>query len=288
MPYPSHLLIGKLNICGLSYQDAGRIVAETRMRFSRIVPTEYELHQYIGRIIPESNRSAQEKFKTIVEYERARREEENTPPLIVILEGSSATGKSMLSLPIIAGMGTTRILSTDSVRQVLRSIYSSEDYPELFCHTYQAHKFALEGPEHLEPTVRGFIAQVQRMTGTIKMTIGRYLSEGAEAVVEGVHILPGSLQHLGPGILELLVHPSSALHREMFMSKHVAGGLKSVSAQFAIREKEFDAARVIQEFMLSEATRNEVRIIEFVDYASAMPVLFESILTKMDELTRLS
>ena len=57
--------------------------------------------------------------------------------MIVLLAGTSGTGKSTLAALLAARLGITTVLSTDSVRHMLRSFHSKEECPLLWASTYQ-------------------------------------------------------------------------------------------------------------------------------------------------------
>ena len=57
--------------------------------------------------------------------------------MIVLLAGTSGTGKSTLAALLAARLGITTLLSTDSIRHMLRSFHSREEAPLLYASTYQ-------------------------------------------------------------------------------------------------------------------------------------------------------
>lgn len=58
--------------------------------------------------------------------------------VIIMLAGTSGTGKSTLASLLAAKMGVTTVVSTDSIRHMLRSFTSEEQDPILWASTYQA------------------------------------------------------------------------------------------------------------------------------------------------------
>jgi len=174
----------------------------------------------------------------------------------------------------------TRFISTDSIRQVLRSIYTEEQHPELFCHTYQAHKCRQAGQQSLKPVVRGYIAQCEIITPHIVAMTERVIAEGAISVIEGVHIEPGSLQDLSSGVCEILINPDRESHRAMFASKHAIGKLRTVSEDIAVRDMEFEATRLIQEYMIDKAKKRKVTIIPLTGYDDARKAISTFIISK--------
>ncbi len=61
--------------------------------------------------------------------------------LIILLGGSSGTGKSTLASLIASRLGISTVLSTDSIRHIMRNFVSREENPILFCSTYETAKF---------------------------------------------------------------------------------------------------------------------------------------------------
>ncbi|MFX0044638.1 MAG: hypothetical protein ACFE8Z_02200 [Candidatus Hermodarchaeota archaeon] len=270
MPYPMTALKGRLRLSGLSVLEANKTMMELERHFSSSgeIPTHEVLVETCRQLIESSGANIIENFDTLAQYDTLRRSTD-IQPIVVVLEGASATGKSMLALDLIANLAATRIISTDTVRQILRGLHTPEQHPELYCHTYQAHEHRQSGPKDLPSMVRGFLAQCELIRPTVTESVRRVLEEGADAIVEGVHMVPGDFQDLGAGVLEVLVNPRSDLHKTMFLAKYGTSGLKTVSDDIEDREREFEATRLIQEFMLKCATDNDVDTITLVDYEEA-------------------
>jgi 2-phosphoglycerate kinase len=187
----------------------------------------------------------------------------------------------MIALDLIYNLGVTRILSTDTIRQVLRSIKDKSKNPELFCHTYQAHIHKQVGSENLDPILRGFLAQLEHIDPFVKKGVQKFVAEGTDALVEGVHIIPGALEGMSEGVIEILINPDIKTHEEMFVSKYRSGKLRTVSKDEGIRTNEFQAAKIIQEYMVEQAETKNIHIIPFKDYGSAVTSISEIIVKKV-------
>ncbi len=268
LPYPLAAMRGRLLLAGLS-----RKAAEDMLHQLTSHDAVLKEHLSLGDLATETRKLVPhlflENYDLLTRYESLRRSTSDVPPIILAVEGASATGKSMLALDFIVNLSITRIISTDTVRQVLRGIHTPEDHPELYCHTYQAHKYRQAGSQKLDPIVRGYLAQCELVGPAILTSVERLIQEGTEALVEGVHILPGSLQGLSPSIVEILIHPDEATHRSMFIAKHGTAGLKTVSSDADVRESEFEATRLIQEHMAHLAKKNSIPVVALEDYEQA-------------------
>jgi len=77
--------------------------------------------------------------------------------ITVLLGGTSGTGKSTLSSLIASRLGISTILSTDSIRHILRNFLNREDYPVLFASTYETGKYVNKpGISEKQATLLGY------------------------------------------------------------------------------------------------------------------------------------
>ncbi|MHA1637711.1 MAG: hypothetical protein ACTSUB_06815 [Candidatus Thorarchaeota archaeon] len=283
IPYPLAVIRGKLKLSGLSDVEAFNLISIVEKKLESIqgIPKSETLLQITEDSLSSLHEDASRNFQILREYE-IRRVKKDIPPIILAIEGASATGKSMLAIRMIDNLSATRIISTDTIRQILRTSFSEEVYPELFCHTYQAHQYKQVGPENLPDVVRGYLAQCQVIHPTIHEMVSRISLEGVTALVEGVHIIPGKLKDLKPGVVEIIINPSKDDHRAMFTSKHLAGGLTTVSSSEESRFIEFEATRDIHEFMIDQARETNTQIVELGEYREAEDKICELVIQTIE------
>ncbi|MBY8996300.1 MAG: hypothetical protein KGD60_01115 [Candidatus Thorarchaeota archaeon] len=281
VPYPLFTIKGRLRLSGLNDQAISESMHNSKVSTCK---TEEALLNYVRESLKSYEPEVRSNFETLTKYEELRGDTPELPAIIVILEGASATGKSLIALELMRDLTATRFISTDSVRQVLRSIMNEEKYPELFCHTYQAHTHRQAGPEHLVPAVRGFLAQCEIITPHIETMTKRIIAEGVIAVVEGVQIQPGTLQSISPAVIEVLINPDVKTHRAMFAGKHEKGKLTTVSDDLTVRDKEFVATRAIQDYMIAIAEKKDVPIIALTDYDDARQEISDLIISRVRNL----
>jgi 2-phosphoglycerate kinase len=281
IPYPLFTVKGRLRLSGLNDQAISEVVSEiARSNFE----TEEALLNHIQDTLESFKSEVQDNFQTITRYEKLRGKNHELPAIIVVLEGASATGKSLVALELIQDLTATRFISTDSVRMVLRGMLNQEKHPELFCHTYQAHEFRQAGPNELDPVLRGYLAQCEIIMPHIKKMTQGIIEEGANAVVEGVHIQPGSLKNLNPGVIEVLINPDATTHKAMFTGKYNLEKLRTVSEDTEVRKKEFDATRNIQDFMIATAEKTRIPIVPLTGYDEARISISSLIVSRVRNL----
>jgi 2-phosphoglycerate kinase len=61
--------------------------------------------------------------------------------IIILLAGTSGTGKSTLASLLGSRMGISTVLSTDTIRHIMRNFVSKEEDPILFASTYETSIF---------------------------------------------------------------------------------------------------------------------------------------------------
>ncbi|MHA1135786.1 MAG: hypothetical protein ACTSSE_04800 [Candidatus Thorarchaeota archaeon] len=281
IPFPLTTISGRLKLCGLSDKATSQILTDIKQTK---LDSEEKIFTHIKDALSKEPRIIQRSFETLNSYEQLRGTSDKVPSFILALEGASATGKSMLAIDFVHYLSSTRFISTDTVRQVLRGIYTREDHPELYCHTYQAYTKRQTGDESLDPVIRGYIAQCEVIGPSVIEMVKRIYSEGASAIVEGVHLEPGSINQIGSGVLEILVNPDEDTHKSMFITKYVAGKLRTVSKDASTREEEFLSTRKIQDYMIYKAEKNKIPIIELESYENARSIISNLIINKVAQI----
>jgi 2-phosphoglycerate kinase len=116
-------------------------------------------------------------------------------PLIVLIGGTTGVGKSTVAAEIAHRLGITRIASTDSIREVMRGIFSRELMPAIYESSFDAWRsLRIPVPQGADPVIVGFREQTAVVTTGVKALIDRSVVERVSLVVEGVHIVPGYIE----------------------------------------------------------------------------------------------
>ncbi|HVE91131.1 MAG TPA: hypothetical protein VNE62_02370 [Actinomycetota bacterium] len=116
-------------------------------------------------------------------------------PLIVLIGGATGVGKSTIATQLAARLGITRIVSTDAIREVMRSLFSENIMPTLHVSSFEADQ-ALRHPipRSADPVIVGFEEQVRAVAVGIQALIERSVLEGTDLIIEGAHLVPGYLE----------------------------------------------------------------------------------------------
>ncbi len=182
-------------------------------------------------------------------------------PLIVLVGGSTGTGKSTVAAEVARRLGITRVASTDFIRQTMRAFFSPEFMPTIHHSSFEAGQ-ALDEDVTGDPTIVGFVEQCRHVCVGVDAAIRRSLTEGWSMVLEGVHLVPGLLPERIDGAL--LVHvvleiADEDVHRMHFHVRDNATGGTRAMGKYLER---IDDIRRIQTYVCGRARREGVPVIE--------------------------
>lgn len=117
---------------------------------------------------------------------------EDERPLILLLGGTSGVGKSSLALEVARRLSIGRLLSTDSIRDVMRVMLSDDLVPTLHVSSFEAHsRLTTEVLPGRDPVIEGFLEQSRTVSVGVRAVIERAIIEGTSIVLDGVSIVPG-------------------------------------------------------------------------------------------------
>jgi 2-phosphoglycerate kinase len=182
-------------------------------------------------------------------------------PIIVLIGGSTGTGKSTVAAEVAHRLGITRVASTDFIRQTMRAFFSPEFMPTIHFSSFEAGQ-ALDEEVTGDPTVVGFVEQCRHVCVGVDAAIRRSLTEGWSMVLEGVHLVPGMLPAELDGVL--LVHvvieiADEDVHRMHFHIRDLAtGGIRAMDKYL----DHIDDIRRVQTYIASRARRENVPVVE--------------------------
>lgn len=147
-------------------------------------------------------------------------------PVIVMIGGTTGVGKSTIATEVAHRLGITRIVSTDSIREVMRGIFSRDLMPAIYESSFNAWRgLRVPVPHGANPVIVGFREQTAVVSTGIKSLIDRAVLEGVSTIIEGVHLVPGYIkpaQFSNASVVQLVVGVDDEdLHRSHFYIREV-------------------------------------------------------------------
>lgn len=178
----------------------------------------------------------------------AREVVRGTTPLVVLLSGTSGTGKSTLAFLLAERLGVSRVVTSDAVRHQMLTEPDLPGREALAMSTYEA--FEARGTD-------GYMDQARPVAGRIARVLSRLVRDGRSAIVEGVHLhtefCVEQMRRAGALVVPFCVHISNReKHRERFAvrAKHMT--LDPAHNRYV---KHFDSIRAIQDALVTGAER---------------------------------
>jgi 2-phosphoglycerate kinase len=193
--------------------------------------------------------------------------EELDLPFIILIGGTTGTGKSTVATQLAARLGITRIISTDAIREVMRSMFSERIMPALHVSSFEAAD-AVRGPlpRSSDPVIVGFEQQVRAIAVAIEALIERSVLEGTDLIIEGAHLVPGFVQspEWSPPWDDkaVVVHvvitvDDEDVHRSHFFLREMDAGQRNVERYLS----RFDSIRKIQKYIRAAAEHHKAPVI---------------------------
>ena len=181
-------------------------------------------------------------------------------PIIVLIGGSTGTGKSTVATEVAHRLGINRVASTDFIRQTMRAFFSPEFMPTIHYSSFEAGQ-ALDEEVTGDPTILGFVEQCRHVCVGVDAALRRALTEGWSMVLEGVHLVPGLVRELeGALVVHVVLEiADEQAHRLHFHFRDGATGGSRAMTKYLER---FDDIRRIQTYVCGRARREGVPVVE--------------------------
>lgn len=208
---------------------------------------------------------------------------EDDRPVIVLLGGASGVGKSSLALEVARRLSIGRVLSTDSIRDVMRVMVSDDLLPTLHVSSFEAHtRLTREPAEHMNRVIEGFLEQTRTVSVGVRAVIERAVVEGTSMVLDGVSLVPGILdveewsQRAHVFFLLAADLDRESLHGHL-MARAAGPGTRA-SERYV---RNFQEIFQIQEDLLERAEAHSVPIIDVQDLESAVVEVVQSVVGRL-------
>jgi 2-phosphoglycerate kinase len=198
-------------------------------------------------------------------------------PIIVLIGGSTGTGKSSVAAEVAHRLGITRVTSTDFIRQTMRAFFSREFMPTIHYSSFEAGE-GVDGDVTGDPAIVGFVDQCRHVCVGVDAAINRALTEGWSMVLEGVHLVPGLLpaEHEGALLVHVVLEIADEdVHRMHFHVRDAAtGGIRSMDKYLA----RLGDIRRVQTYVVGRARRESVPVVENANVERTIDTVIELVM----------
>jgi 2-phosphoglycerate kinase len=266
LPFSKGLLATTLTATGLAPERAFRVAMDVErvllQRSVREVDVDH-LRQMVEMVLADSK---EERY--LRRYRMWNRLARQDKPVVVLIGGATGVGKSTIAAQVADRLGIVRIISTDSIREVMRALFSESLMPAIYHSSFEAGvSVRIPLGSDLDSHVIGFMEQVDVVNVGVLAILDRAIEERTSIVVEGVHMVPGMLASTGAKgrmaevlLLQMVVAVNDpALHRSHFLVRE-----QETSGRRAIERylQGFDRIREIQDFILGRAAAEGTFVVD--------------------------
>ncbi len=213
LPFSKGLLATSILATGLTTDRAYAIAAEVQRelheRHLNEIDAETLADMAVGKIDQHIGAEHAARYRAWRKVKRSGR------PLVIAFGGAPGVGKSTLATRLAVRLGITRVVTTDTIREVLRTVIPATVLPELHLSTFESPKGMSERAQ-----LGSFDRQAHAVGAATGAVAIRLATEKRSVIVEGVHMLPGQITEAlcdhatRPIVVEmLLVLGDERLHR---------------------------------------------------------------------------
>jgi 2-phosphoglycerate kinase len=286
LPYSKGLRASELMVTGLSPYRAYQVAEQVEDRLLKAkVPsvTKEELDELTVDVLRDL---AGERYaKNFLRWADVARLE---MPLVVLIGGATGVGKSTMATQLAARLGIVRVVATDAVREVMRSMFTAELMPTLYTSSFDADSALREPPPRpADQVIVGFREQTAAVAVGIQALIQRAAFEGTSVVVEGAHVVPGffDLSQYEDQIISVpvvITVDDEDLHRSHF----VARSADSSTRPFERYIRGFGNIRKVQKYIKSQALSHNIPVIPNYSLDQALTSVIDLVVERATYATR--
>ncbi|AAL80202.1 2-phosphoglycerate kinase [Pyrococcus furiosus DSM 3638] len=279
LPFSRGILTRSITSVGVDVDLAYAIATEVQeelIRQGKKVVTKEEIRNITYQKLVE--KGFKEEAKRYLFWRRFRKLK---IPLIILLGGPTGVGKSTIATELAFRLGIRSVIGTDTIREVMRKIITPELLPTIHTSTFLAWK-ELRGTVTGSPIIAGFESQVNAVAVGVNAVIQRAIKEGLNAIIEGIHLVPGFIKiDYEMAFMYMIVARS---REELEARFYERTRYSKRSAQYYISH--LDEIMEIQEYLIKKAREYRVPIIENVELEKTISTIMEDIMEKTVEIMK--
>ena len=285
LPFSKGLLAKSLTAAGISpkqaYHIAELVEGHLRKNNKLTVTSKFLKKVILQNITASAGEEKTEKYKNWQALGALDK------PLIILVGGATGVGKSTIASEIAHRLGINRLTSTDSIREVMRMIFSKDIAPALQESSFHAAK-TIRTPvnEKTDPVIAGFMEQTAVVSVGIEAIIKRAINENLHMVIEGIHIVPGFLDlklFKDAFVVPLIIAvEDEKVHKSHF---YMRGVQTHQQRPFEKYVNNFEAIRKIGFYIESLAQKNSVSVIQSYSLDNTIPAIVDDIYHQIKKAT---
>jgi len=279
-PFSKGLLARSLGVTAIDHPSAISIAQSIQTELRRKKITKIELDDLRKMVYDELRK--EQGGKAALRYMTWRDMVASNSPLIVLIGGPTGAGKSTLALELATRMKITQVVSTDTIREMLRTMFSVKLLPAVHKSSYLVgKKLRLPPGSDTDEVLVGLHQQALLVNVGVEAIIKRAIQENVNLIINGVHIVPGLIDmgdFPGACIVKLVITVSDPEeHMQRFLSRQRSAHERKAKTYI----ENFKGISKISDYIIECAEMENIPIIDNVETdesaEKALSYIFEGI-----------
>ncbi|HVW35315.1 MAG TPA: hypothetical protein VHL53_22470 [Acidimicrobiia bacterium] len=205
-------------------------------------------------------------------------------PLIILIGGATGVGKSTVATQLANRLGITRVIPTDAIREVMRSMFSEELMPTLHTSSFAAdHLVRHPLPRNADPVIIGYREQAAAVAVGAQALVRRAAAEKTDLILEGAHLVPGFInpeEFADAAVVQLIITVDDAeAHRSHFVARAHENRSRPSDRYLDF----FDNIRQIQRYVKSLALERGVPIVHSYSLDATLAQVIDLVVSRAME-----
>jgi 2-phosphoglycerate kinase len=203
---------------------------------------------------------AAERYRVWMDFSNSGR------PLILLLGGTTGSGKSSVATELAHRLGIVRTQSTDMLREVMRMLIPPRLLPVLHRSSFDAWSVLTAKPEggddQEELLAAGYLRQAELLAVPCEAVIQRAVRERVSLILEGVHVQPTLIESIGDVSDAVIVPVMLGVLKPEELRSRLSGRLKEAPERDgAAHLSNYERIWRLQAYLLSEADKAGISIL---------------------------
>jgi len=265
-PFSVGILTRSLEACVVDRESAHEVARRVQQAVQE--SGEYEIDLPILRRLIHQSLKRYCSIEAADNYLSRLQFENSGEPLIILVGGTTGTGKSTVSTELAYLLDVVRTQSTDIMREIIKCYLAPHVVPTLGYSSFEAWRGlpAMETADRKRetdnPTIAGFLAQFDNVKSALEATIARALKERHDIIIDGVHIVPSKLDLLKASRNAVVVPVMLAVTTRQQLRNQLSWRSREQPDRGSSRYLEqLDAIWDLQSFLLNLADKAQIPVI---------------------------
>lgn len=206
-----------------------------------------------------SERIGKNPYPNIERFNTLWNERRITTPLVIMVGGYAGVGKSTLAYAVGKQVNNISFYATGFARAAAQTFIAPDENAALYKSTFSLHELTY-GEVDERKIVELFKRQRDPVTKILVRSINFVAEEHQHTIIDGNHVSPdlsAEISRNNPGIIPIEVYLSVTdpeTHRKM---------MEGPTHSRKISDVDFETARILHDFIVSEARENEKSVLEY-------------------------